>query len=149
MLRPGRRGLCLQMDAGGRSAAEGWRRMEAPPEGADLVPLDRYDAARAKIAANLQWICAKAYGLGGRARRGPGQGDGITGGRTGNESDSGLVLEGNRRDMDCCRARPGDVGRVREPGDGTRGRRTGAGRDMGPKGDAIAVGWDQRKTDRE
>ncbi|XP_027278722.1 calmodulin-regulated spectrin-associated protein 1 isoform X3 [Cricetulus griseus] len=51
------------MDAGGRSAAEGWRRMEAPPEGADLVPLDRYDAARAKIAANLQWICAKAYGL--------------------------------------------------------------------------------------
>ncbi|XP_034361255.1 calmodulin-regulated spectrin-associated protein 1 isoform X4 [Arvicanthis niloticus] len=51
------------VDAGGRSAAEGWRRMEAPPEGADLVPLDRYDAARAKIAANLQWICAKAYGL--------------------------------------------------------------------------------------
>ncbi|XP_004848934.1 calmodulin-regulated spectrin-associated protein 1 isoform X3 [Heterocephalus glaber] len=37
--------------------------MEAPPDGADLVPLDRYDAARAKIAANLQWICAKAYGL--------------------------------------------------------------------------------------
>nr|XP_004654146.2 calmodulin-regulated spectrin-associated protein 1 isoform X2 [Jaculus jaculus] len=51
------------VDAGGRAAAEGWRRMEAPPEGADLVPLDRYDAARAKIAANLQWICAKAYGL--------------------------------------------------------------------------------------
>lgn len=84
MLRPGRRGLCLQMvDAGGRSAAEGWRRMEAPPEGADLVPLDRYDAARAKIAANLQWICAKAYGLGGRARRGPGSGDGNTGDRGG------------------------------------------------------------------
>ncbi|KAM5299557.1 calmodulin-regulated spectrin-associated protein 1 isoform 2-T2 [Ctenodactylus gundi] len=37
--------------------------MEVPPDGADLVPLDRYDAARAKIAANLQWICAKAYGL--------------------------------------------------------------------------------------
>ncbi|XP_045418018.1 calmodulin-regulated spectrin-associated protein 1 isoform X1 [Lemur catta] len=37
--------------------------MEAPPDGAaDLVPLDRYDAARAKIAANLQWLCAKAYG---------------------------------------------------------------------------------------
>ncbi|XP_008840154.1 calmodulin-regulated spectrin-associated protein 1 isoform X1 [Nannospalax galili] len=51
------------VDAGGHAAAEGWRRMEAPPEGADLVPLDRYDAARAKIAANLQWICAKAYGL--------------------------------------------------------------------------------------
>ncbi|XP_047380641.1 calmodulin-regulated spectrin-associated protein 1 isoform X1 [Sciurus carolinensis] len=51
------------VDAGGRPAAEGWRRMETPPDGADLVPLDRYDAARAKIAANLQWICAKAYGL--------------------------------------------------------------------------------------
>ncbi|XP_020019608.2 calmodulin-regulated spectrin-associated protein 1 isoform X1 [Castor canadensis] len=51
------------VDAGGRPAAEGWRRMEAPPDSADLVPLDRYDAARAKIAANLQWICAKAYGL--------------------------------------------------------------------------------------
>ncbi|KAM4877397.1 calmodulin-regulated spectrin-associated protein 1 isoform 2-T2 [Thomomys bottae] len=51
------------VDAGGRAAADGWRRMEAPPDGTDLVPLDRYDAARAKIAANLQWICAKAYGL--------------------------------------------------------------------------------------
>ncbi|XP_053419910.1 calmodulin-regulated spectrin-associated protein 1 isoform X1 [Nycticebus coucang] len=51
------------VDAGGRAAAEGWRKMEAPPDGAaDLVPLDRYDSARAKIAANLQWICAKAYG---------------------------------------------------------------------------------------
>lgn len=38
LLRPGRRGLCLQtLDAGGRCAAEGWRRMEAPPEGVDLV----------------------------------------------------------------------------------------------------------------
>ncbi|CAH6788726.1 unknown_gene_2057 [Phodopus roborovskii] len=64
------------MDAGGRSVAEGWRRMEAPPEGADLVPLDRYDAARAKIAANLQWICAKAYGLGGRPGDDGTEGDG-------------------------------------------------------------------------
>lgn len=38
--------------------------MEAAPDGAvDVVPLDRYDPARAKIAANLQWICAKAYGI--------------------------------------------------------------------------------------
>uniref|UniRef100_A0A8C3WNM9 Calmodulin regulated spectrin associated protein 1 n=1 Tax=Catagonus wagneri TaxID=51154 RepID=A0A8C3WNM9_9CETA len=38
--------------------------MEAAPDGAvDIVPLDRYDPARAKIAANLQWICAKAYGI--------------------------------------------------------------------------------------
>ncbi|XP_077004898.1 calmodulin-regulated spectrin-associated protein 1 isoform X3 [Tamandua tetradactyla] len=53
------------VDAGGCSAGEGaWRKMEAPPDGAvDIVPLDRYDSARAKIAANLQWICAKAYGL--------------------------------------------------------------------------------------
>ncbi|KAF6123407.1 calmodulin regulated spectrin associated protein 1 [Phyllostomus discolor] len=37
--------------------------MEAAPDGAaDVVPLDRYDPARAKIAANLQWLCAKAYG---------------------------------------------------------------------------------------
>ncbi|XP_066222764.1 calmodulin-regulated spectrin-associated protein 1 isoform X1 [Saccopteryx leptura] len=51
------------VDAGGRPAADGWRRMEAAPDGAaDIVPLDRYDPARAKIAANLQWICAKAYG---------------------------------------------------------------------------------------
>ncbi|XP_006863749.1 PREDICTED: calmodulin-regulated spectrin-associated protein 1 [Chrysochloris asiatica] len=54
------------VDAGGGGpAGEGaWRKMEAPPDGAvDIVPLDRYDSARAKIAANLQWICAKAYGL--------------------------------------------------------------------------------------
>lgn len=52
------------VDAGGGAAGEGWRRMEAAPDGAvDIVPLDRYDPARAKIAANLQWICAKAYGI--------------------------------------------------------------------------------------
>ncbi|XP_057576984.1 calmodulin-regulated spectrin-associated protein 1 isoform X5 [Hippopotamus amphibius kiboko] len=51
------------VDAGGGPAGEGWRRMEAAPDGAvDVVPLERYDPARAKIAANLQWICAKAYG---------------------------------------------------------------------------------------
>lgn len=50
--------------------------------------------------------------------------------------------------MDWCRTRPGDVGRMREPGDGTSGRPTGVGlgRGMGPKGTAIAVGWDQRGT---
>lgn len=51
------------VDAGGRPGGDGWRRMEAAPDGAaDVVPLDRYDPARAKIAANLQWLCAKAYG---------------------------------------------------------------------------------------
>lgn len=55
------------VDAGGRPGGDGWRRMEAAPDGAvDVVPLDRYDPARAKIAANLQWLCAKAYGRGGR-----------------------------------------------------------------------------------
>ncbi|XP_041428266.1 calmodulin-regulated spectrin-associated protein 1-like isoform X2 [Xenopus laevis] len=29
----------------------------------EVVPLDMYDSFRAKIAANLQWICAKAYGI--------------------------------------------------------------------------------------
>ncbi|KAG8541477.1 hypothetical protein GDO81_028946 [Engystomops pustulosus] len=30
----------------------------------EVVPPDMYDSFRAKIAANLQWICAKAYGIG-------------------------------------------------------------------------------------
>ncbi|XP_071980732.1 calmodulin-regulated spectrin-associated protein 1 isoform X9 [Engystomops pustulosus] len=29
----------------------------------EVVPPDMYDSFRAKIAANLQWICAKAYGI--------------------------------------------------------------------------------------
>ncbi|XP_053551713.1 calmodulin-regulated spectrin-associated protein 1 [Bombina bombina] len=29
----------------------------------EVVPLELYDSFRAKIAANLQWICAKAYGI--------------------------------------------------------------------------------------
>ncbi|XP_026177094.1 calmodulin-regulated spectrin-associated protein 1-B isoform X3 [Mastacembelus armatus] len=29
----------------------------------DVVPLEMYDSARAKIAANLQWLFAKAYGI--------------------------------------------------------------------------------------
>lgn len=77
------RPFCAQMvDAGGGPAGEGWRRMEAAPDGAaDIVPLDRYDSARAKIAANLQWICAKAYGIGGSGRgRGGGPGAGGGGG---------------------------------------------------------------------
>lgn len=30
----------------------------------DVVPLEMYDSARAKIAANLRWLFAKAYGIG-------------------------------------------------------------------------------------
>lgn len=30
----------------------------------DVVPLEMYDSARAKIAANLRWLFAKTYGIG-------------------------------------------------------------------------------------
>lgn len=30
----------------------------------EVVPLELYDSARAKIAANLRWLFAKAYGIG-------------------------------------------------------------------------------------
>ncbi|KAJ6654621.1 hypothetical protein lerEdw1_006774 [Lerista edwardsae] len=47
--------------AGGDSTR---RKMDALTESAaEIVPLELYDSARAKIAANLQWICAKAYGI--------------------------------------------------------------------------------------
>ncbi|GLD54334.1 calmodulin-regulated spectrin-associated protein 1 [Lates japonicus] len=29
----------------------------------DVLPLEMYDSARAKIAANLRWLFAKAYGI--------------------------------------------------------------------------------------
>lgn len=41
---------------GGGGAGEG---MEA-----QVVPLELYDSARAKIDANLRWLFAKAYGIG-------------------------------------------------------------------------------------
>lgn len=157
-MRPGRRGLCLQMDAGGRPAAEGWRRMEAPPEGADLVPLDRYDAARAKIAANLQWICAKAYGLGGRARRGPGQGGwdywgtngeriGLRVGTRGEPTGHGLLSGATER----CRTGAGAGGwDQRETNRGRTGYGTRGGRNshrMGPEGDRQGIDWTRYDTE--
>ncbi|XP_044295712.1 calmodulin-regulated spectrin-associated protein 1 isoform X2 [Varanus komodoensis] len=40
------------------------RKMDALTDSAaEIIPLALYDSARAKIAANLQWICAKAYGI--------------------------------------------------------------------------------------
>ncbi|XP_038600558.1 calmodulin-regulated spectrin-associated protein 1 isoform X1 [Tachyglossus aculeatus] len=40
------------------------RKMETLTDSAlEIVPSEHYDSARAKIAANLQWICAKAYGI--------------------------------------------------------------------------------------
>lgn len=54
------------VDAEGGAGGDGARRkMDALAESAlEIVPLELYDSARAKIAANLQWICAKAYGIG-------------------------------------------------------------------------------------
>lgn len=94
--------------------------MEAAPDGAvDIVPLDRYDPARAKIAANLQWICAKAYGIGGPGARGRGggrRGPLCGGGRRGG---AGAAGAGASR---CSRAEPLALGRgARAAGAGTLG----------------------------
>lgn len=40
------------------------RKMEAAGEALEIVPLEIYDSARAKIAANLRWLFAKAFGIG-------------------------------------------------------------------------------------
>uniref|UniRef100_A0A8C6YH97 Calmodulin regulated spectrin associated protein 1 n=1 Tax=Naja naja TaxID=35670 RepID=A0A8C6YH97_NAJNA len=48
----------------GASGDSARRKMDALPDSStEIVPLELYDSARAKIAANLQWICAKAYGI--------------------------------------------------------------------------------------
>ncbi|XP_015276656.1 PREDICTED: calmodulin-regulated spectrin-associated protein 1 [Gekko japonicus] len=47
--------------AGGESTR---RKMDSLTDSAaEIIPLELYDSSRAKIAANLQWICAKAYGI--------------------------------------------------------------------------------------
>ncbi|KAG8447499.1 hypothetical protein GDO86_014847 [Hymenochirus boettgeri] len=53
------------VDAGVCASGDGTRRkMDSYADSAvEVVPLDMYDSYRAKIAANLQWICAKAYGI--------------------------------------------------------------------------------------
>lgn len=57
---------CLRMDsdlgAGGDSSTR--RKMEAASDAVEITPLEMYDSARAKIAANLRWLFAKAYGIG-------------------------------------------------------------------------------------
>ncbi|XP_008274646.1 calmodulin-regulated spectrin-associated protein 1-B isoform X2 [Stegastes partitus] len=53
----------VDLCAGGDSTR---RKVELPgvAEGTmDVVPLEMYDSARAKIAANLRWLFAKAYGI--------------------------------------------------------------------------------------
>ncbi|XP_076853862.1 calmodulin-regulated spectrin-associated protein 1-B isoform X3 [Brachyhypopomus gauderio] len=39
------------------------RKMEATLDPMEITPLEMYDSARAKIAANLRWLFAKAYGI--------------------------------------------------------------------------------------
>ncbi|XP_025049639.1 calmodulin-regulated spectrin-associated protein 1 isoform X1 [Alligator sinensis] len=51
----------VEVCAGGESTR---RKMDALTDSAvEIVPSELYDSSRAKIAANLQWICAKAYGI--------------------------------------------------------------------------------------
>lgn len=100
--------------------------MEAAPDGAvDIVPLDRYDSARAKIAANLQWICAKAYGIGGSGRvRGPGSGAGVRG------SGAGV------RDRLCARG-PGPHGAARVASGAGRSRAGARGAGAGARAGVL------------
>lgn len=52
----------MELGAGGDSSTR--RKMEATGEAVEITPLEMYDSARAKIAANLRWLFAKAYGIG-------------------------------------------------------------------------------------
>lgn len=60
--------MFLRMDAETCASGESTRKkvdLAGAAEGAmDVVPLEMYDSARAKIAANLRWLFAKAYGIG-------------------------------------------------------------------------------------
>ncbi|XP_035385819.1 calmodulin-regulated spectrin-associated protein 1-B isoform X9 [Electrophorus electricus] len=47
----------------GAGADSTLRKMEATVEPMEIIPLEMYDSARAKIAANLRWLFAKAYGI--------------------------------------------------------------------------------------
>ncbi|KAL6465463.1 hypothetical protein MHYP_G00255960 [Metynnis hypsauchen] len=55
-------GLRMDVDlgAGGDSTR---RKMDTTGEALEVTPLEMYDSARAKIAANLRWLFAKAYGI--------------------------------------------------------------------------------------
>uniref|UniRef100_A0A673YYG9 Calmodulin regulated spectrin-associated protein 1b n=1 Tax=Salmo trutta TaxID=8032 RepID=A0A673YYG9_SALTR len=51
----------MELCAGGHSTR---RKMDSAGEGTvEVVPLELYDSARAKIDANLRWLFAKAYGI--------------------------------------------------------------------------------------
>ncbi|XP_030647083.1 calmodulin-regulated spectrin-associated protein 1-B [Chanos chanos] len=50
----------VDLGAGGDSTR---RKIESAGEAMEVIPLEMYDSARAKIAANLRWLFAKAYGI--------------------------------------------------------------------------------------
>lgn len=57
--------LHCRMDVGAAGGGDGGpRRADSVEGGLDIVPLELYDSARAKIDANLRWLFAKAYGEG-------------------------------------------------------------------------------------
>uniref|UniRef100_A0A8C1HAZ0 Calmodulin regulated spectrin-associated protein 1a n=1 Tax=Cyprinus carpio carpio TaxID=630221 RepID=A0A8C1HAZ0_CYPCA len=56
--------VCVfRMDVGALAGGDGvLRRADSVEGGLEIVPLEMYDSARAKIEANLRWVFAKAYG---------------------------------------------------------------------------------------
>ncbi|XP_060763041.1 calmodulin-regulated spectrin-associated protein 1-B-like isoform X2 [Neoarius graeffei] len=57
------RGLRMDLDLGVGGDSSTRRKMNATSEAVEITPLEMYDSARAKIAANLHWLFAKAYGI--------------------------------------------------------------------------------------
>lgn len=54
----------MDLDLGAAGDSSTRRKMDATSESVEITPLELYDSARAKIAANLRWLFAKAYGIG-------------------------------------------------------------------------------------
>lgn len=55
----------FRMDVGALAGGDGGpRRADSAEGGLEIMPLEMYDSARAKIEANLRWLFAKAYGEG-------------------------------------------------------------------------------------
>ncbi|TSM85956.1 Calmodulin-regulated spectrin-associated protein 1-B [Bagarius yarrelli] len=52
----------LDLDLGAADSSTR-RKMESSSEAVEIIPLEMYDSARAKIAANLRWLFAKACGI--------------------------------------------------------------------------------------
>ncbi|XP_058230621.1 calmodulin-regulated spectrin-associated protein 1-B isoform X2 [Hemibagrus wyckioides] len=53
----------MDLDSGAAGDSSTRRKMDATSEAVEITPLEMYDSARAKIAANLRWLFAKAYGI--------------------------------------------------------------------------------------